>query len=307
MTRFLVLGSKGQVGWELQRALAPLGEVVALERGETGTRLPDGQEACGDLMQIERLSATVRSLRPDVVINAAAYTAVDKAETECDDGADGERGGAGSTGVACAAINALLVHYSTDYVFDGTGDSPWREEDRTAPLSIYGQTKLDGERRIRESGCWHLIFRTSWVYAARGANFVRTMLRLAAEREALNVVADQFGAPTGAELLADATAHALRRTEGRDDLLGTYHLTASGTTTWCDYARLVIGQARAAGLPVKVEPDRITPVPTRAYPLPARRPHNSRLDCRKFEAAFGLRLPPWQDGVCRVIAELIAK
>lgn len=307
MTRLLVLGSKGQVGWELQRALALLGEVIALERGERGVALPDGQAACGDLLQIERLSATVLALRPDVVVNAAAYTAVDKAETEHDVAATVNAQAPGALASACAAINALLVHYSTDYVFDGTGDSPWREEDRTAPLGMYGQTKLDGERGIRSSGCRHLIFRTSWVYAARGANFVRTMLRLAAEREALNVVADQFGAPTGAELLADATAHALRKASGRDDLLGTYHLTSSGTTTWCDYARLVIGQAQAAGWPVKVEPDRITPVPTSAYPLPARRPHNSRLDCRKFEAAFDLRLPPWQDGVRRAIAELTAK
>jgi dTDP-4-dehydrorhamnose reductase len=284
-----------------------LGEVIALERGESGTLHPDGQIACGDLVQVERLSATVLALRPDIVVNAAAYTAVDKAETERDVAATVNAEAPGALASACAAINALLVHYSTDYVFDGTGDSPWREEDRTAPLGIYGQTKLDGERRIRESGCRHLIFRTSWVYAARGANFVRTMLRLAVEREALNVVADQFGAPTGAELLADATAHALRSADGREELLGTYHLAASGTTTWCDYARLVISQARGAGWPVKVELDRITAVPTSAYPLPARRPHNSRLDCRKFEAAFGLRLPPWQDGVRRVIAELIAK
>lgn len=307
MTRLLVLGSKGQVGWEMQRALAPLGNVIALERGESGTLLPDGQIACGDLLQVERLSATVLALRPEIVVNAAAYTAVDKAETERDVALTVNAEAPGALASACVAINALLVHYSTDYVFDGTGDSPWREEDRTAPLGIYGQTKLDGERRIRESGCRHLIFRTSWVYAARGANFVRTMLRLSAEREALNVVADQFGAPTGAELLADATAHALRWASDRDDLLGTYHLTASGTTSWYDYARLVIGHAGAAGWPVKVEPDRINPVPTSAYPLPARRPHNSRLDCRKFEAASGLRLPPWQDGVRRVIAELIAK
>jgi len=307
VTHFLVLGSRGQVGWELRRALAPLGTVVALERGETDVSLPDGRAACGDLLQIERLTATVRSLRPDVVVNAAAYTAVDKAEIERDAARMVNAEAPGALASACAAINALLVHYSTDYVFDGTGDSPWREEDRTAPLSIYGQTKLDGERRIRESGCRHLIFRASWVYAARGANFVRTMLRLASERQALSVVADQFGAPTGAELLADATAHALLGAKGLDSFLGTYHLTASGTTTWCDYARLVIGQARAAGWPIKVEQDEIVPVPTSAYPLPARRPHNSRLDCQKFETAFGLRLPPWQDGVRRVVAELTAK
>ena len=307
MTRFLILGGTGQVGWELQRALVLLGDVIALDRTGPGPRLPDGQGACGDLMQIEPLSDTVRALRPDVVVNAAAYAAVDKAETDRDVAKKVNAEAPGALASACAAIGALLVHYSTDYVFDGTGKSPWREDDPTSPINFYGQTKAEGEYRIRESGCRHLIFRTSWVYAARGANFVRTMLRLAAEREALNVVADQFGAPTGAELLADATAHAMRRIEGRDDLLGTYHLTASGTTTWCDYARLVIGQARATGWPVKVEKDRIVPVPTSAYPLPARRPHNSRLDCRKFEAAFGLRLPPWQDGVGRVIAELTAK
>jgi dTDP-4-dehydrorhamnose reductase len=295
------------VGWELQRALAPLGEVVALDRRGPGPRLPDGQDACGDLLQIEQLSATVHSLRPNVVVNAAAYTAVDKAETEREAAQKVNAEAPSALAAACASIDALLVHYSTDYVFDGSGEAPWREDDPTAPLSFYGQSKLDGECSIRESKCRHLILRTSWVYAARGANFIRTMLRLATERDALNVVADQFGSPTGAELLADATAHVLRRAEGRDDLLGTYHVAARGTTTWCDYARLVITQARAAGWPVKVDHDRITPVPTSAYPLPARRPFNSRLDCGKLEAAFGLRLPPWQDGVRRAVAELTAK
>lgn len=306
MMRILVLGSSGQVGWELQRALAPLGEIIALDRSSAGLRLPGGEDACGDLMQVERLAATVRALQPAIVVNAAAYTAVDKSEAE--HGAAQKVNGEAprALAAACVAINALLVHYSTDYVFDGSGDAPWGEEDPPAPLNVYGQTKLDGERGIREVGCRHLILRTSWVYAARGANFIRTILRLASERDSLNVVADQFGAPTGAELLADVTAHALRQLAGRDTLCGTYHVAASGATTWYDYARAVIAQARDEGWPVKLAQGRIVPVETSAFPLPARRPLNSRLDCRKLETTFSLRLPPWQDGVRRVVAELKA-
>jgi dTDP-4-dehydrorhamnose reductase len=304
--RILVLGSNGQVGWELQRALAPLGEVIALDRAEAELKLPKGETACGDLMRVERLAATVQALQPSVVVNAAAYTAVDKAEIEHEAARTVNAEAPGALAAVCVSMGALLIHYSTDYVFDGSGDAPWREEDTVAPLNVYGQTKLDGERRIRESGCRHLILRTSWVYAARGANFIRTMLRLASKCDALNVVADQVGAPTGAELLADLTAHALRRLEGRDDLCGTYHATASGATTWYDYARTVIALARAAGWQVKVEQDRIVPVHTNAYPLPARRPQNSRLNCGKFGTAFDLVLPPWSDGVRRVVAELTA-
>lgn len=306
MTRILVLGSTGQVGWELQRALAPLGKVIALDR--RGSAL-NGVPLRGDLASLDALALTVSTVRPEAVINAAAYTGVDKAET---DRSLAEVINAHAPGVLaneCARIGSLLVHYSTDYVFDGSGDRPWREDDPPRPLNAYGRTKLEGEERIRASGVRHVILRTSWVYAARGANFVRTMLRLASERDAVNVVNDQFGVPTGAELLADLTAHILLRLRGLADdrLTGTYHVAPDGTTTWFDYARLIIEQARATGWPVKVPANAITPIPTSAYPLPAARPHNSRLDCRKLKQVFELRLPPWQDGVRRAVSELIAR
>jgi dTDP-4-dehydrorhamnose reductase len=205
---------------------------------------------------------------------------------------------------ACGEAGAWLVHYSTDYVFDGRGSMPWTEEDSTGPLSVYGRTKLEGEKRIRESGCHHLIFRTSWVYAARGTNFIRTMLRLSTERDALRVIDDQFGAPTGAELLADITAHAVRVALERTELSGTYHIAATGETTWFRYACHVIEGARSRGWPIKVALEAIAPIPTSAYPLPARRPQNSRLDSSKFERTFNLRLSEWRYGVDRVLDEL---
>src|SRR5690606_12928705 len=196
-----------------------------------------------------------------------------------------------------AGLGSWLVHYSTDYVFDGQGTTPWREDDPTAPLNEYGRTKLAGEENIRESGCRHLIFRTSWVYAARGGNFAKTMLKLAQERDALQVINDQHGAPTGADLLADVTAHALRSALARPELAGTYHVAPRGETTWHGYATHVIEHARSLGIPIKVTPEAIHAVPTSAFPTPARRPANSRLRTRKLEQAFGLRMPEWQQGV----------
>ena len=296
--KILLLGKNGQVGWEAQRALAPLGELVALDRhGSDGL--------CGDLEQVDALADTVRRLAPDVIVNAAAYTAVDKAEHEA---ARAQAINADAVAVLAQQafeLGALLVHYSTDYVFDGSGAQPWREDDAPAPLSVYGATKLAGEQAIRASGCEHLIFRTSWVYAARGGNFARTMLRLAAEREQLSVIDDQIGAPTGAELIADVSAHAIAQTRQQPGKAGIYHLAPAGETTWFQYVKHVIAQAQQAQSAIKIKATEILPIPTSAYPTPARRPHNSRLDTRKLQAAFGLSLPPWQRGVDRMLVEIL--
>lgn len=294
--KILLLGCNGQVGWELQRALAPLGEVVAPGR-------TDG----GDLADAATLAATVRAIAPRVIVNAAAYTAVDKAEAEPEAAAAINAAAPGVLAREAAALGAWLVHYSTDYVFDGSGDTPWVEDAPTGPLNVYGRTKLEGEQAIRASGCRHLILRTSWVYAARGGNFAMTMLRLAAERDALNVVDDQVGAPTGAELIADVTAHALRTAQSRAEVSGTYHLAASGHTSWYGYARHVIEHARAQGRPVRVAPEQIRPVPSSAYSTPARRPQNSRLDTRRLREVFGLHLPDWPSAVERMLAERFSR
>lgn len=294
--KLLLFGCRGQLGWELQRSLAPLGELIALAS--------DSRAWPADFRSPERLAETLRGLRPDVVVNAAAYTAVDRAESEPELAHTVNAVAPGVLAREAAALGAWLVHYGTDYVFDGSGEAARDESAPTAPLSAYGRSKLAGEDAVRASGCRHLILRTSWVHAARGGNFLRTMLRLAAERDRLRVVADQRGAPTGAELLADATAHALRSVRQQPALGGTYHIAAAGTTSWHAYARHAIARARAAGLPVRVADEAIEAIPTAEYPTPARRPLNSRLDCTRFQAAFGLVLPPWQDGVDRVVDEL---
>ena len=296
--KILLLGRNGQVGWELQRSLAPLGHVVALGRGGEGG-------LCGDLTDLPGLAATVRAVQPQVIVNAAAYTAVDKAEGEPE---LAHRINAEAPAVLAreaAAGGALLVHYSTDYVFGGSGERPWREDDATGPLSVYGQTKLDGERAIAASGAAHLILRTSWVYAARGGNFAKTMLRLAQERERLTVIDDQWGAPTGAELIADVTAHAIRQLRQRPQQGGIYHLAASGFTTWFLYAKYVLAQASQAQAAIKIKANEVLPISTSQYPTPARRPHNSRLDCTRLQDAFALTLPPWQQGVARMLAEIL--
>lgn len=296
--RILLFGKGGQLGWELQRSLAPLGKLIAL-----GTN----DQPCADFTRPSDVAATVRALAPDVIVNAAAYTAVDKAESDAQNAMAVNAITPGVLAEAAAGLGAWLVHYSTDYVFDGGGVTPWREDDATAPLNEYGRGKLAGEENIRAAGGRHLIFRTSWVYAARGGNFAKTMLKLAQERDALKVIDDQYGAPTGADLLADLTAHALRAALRQPELAGTYHAAPAGETTWHGYARHVITQARAAGLPVKVSDDAIQAVPTSAFPTPARRPANSRLDTHKLRAAFGLHLPDWQAGVDRMLTEILQK
>jgi dTDP-4-dehydrorhamnose reductase len=297
--KILLLGKNGQVGWELQRSLAPLGELLALDRHST--------DFCGDLNQPERLAQTVRDWRPDVIVNAAAHTAVDKAESEQDLARCLNATAPAALAQAAADIGAWLVHYSTDYVFNGQGEQAWQEGDATGPISVYGQTKREGELAIVASGCKHLIFRTSWVYAARGGNFAKTMLRLAAERERLTVIDDQHGAPTGADLIADVTAHAIRQATAKPaaDFSGIYHLVASGQTSWHGYASHVIAQARALQPAQALKVNEIAPVPTSAFPTPARRPLNSRLSTRKLQQAFSLVLPPWQQGVDRMLREIL--
>lgn len=293
--KILLLGKGGQVGWELQRALAPLGELIALDRqGES--------DLCGDLTDLDGLRNTIRRFQPDVLVNAAAYTAVDKAESEPELAHLINAQAPQVMAEEMHVLNGWLVHYSTDYVFDGSGNAPSSETDRPAPLNQYGQSKLQGEQAIAQSGCLHLIFRTSWVYAARGNNFAKTMLRLAAERQQLNVIDDQIGAPTGAELLADVTAHALRQSLAHPQLSGLYHLAATGETSWCGYARYVIEQARSMGATLAVQS--IEPILTTAYPTPAKRPHNSRLDTSKVSRCFALQLPDWQSGVSRMLKEI---
>ena len=298
--RIVLLGPDGQVGWELQRALAPLGDLIVLRRdGVPG----DNRPLCGDLAQVDDLVASVRALRPAVVVNAGAYTAVDKAESEPELARSLNALAPGALARLMADLGGWLLHFSTDYVFDGSGDQPRDELAVTAPLSVYGRTKQEGENLIRASGCQHLILRTSWVHAARGGNFARTMLRLAAERDSLNVIDDQIGAPTGADLLADISAHMLRRAASDASVSGTYHAVAAGEVSWCGYARHVLAWARQHGQPLKAGPDDVAAIPTSAYPTPARRPLNSRLDTGKLRQTFGLTLPHWQTGVERMLRE----
>jgi dTDP-4-dehydrorhamnose reductase len=295
--KILLLGKNGQVGWELQRSLAPLGELIALDARS--------QNHCGDLTDLAGLTKTLQEVAPDVILNAAAYTAVDKAESEPELAQAVNAKALVVLAQAAKASGAWLVHYSTDYVFDGSGDASWLESDVARPLSAYGASKLAGEQAIIEAGCKHLIFRTSWVYASRGRNFAKTMLQLAQQRDHLNVINDQVGAPTGADLLADVTAQALRSALQNPQLSGLYHLTAAGETTWHAYATYVIEQARQAGLAIKVAQSAIQAVPSSAFPTPAQRPLNSRLSTNKICAAFNLAMPAWQDGVARMLSEVL--
>ncbi len=295
--KILLFGKAGQVGWELQRSLAPLGTLVALD-----ARSP---ELCGDLTDLPGLARTVAQVAPDVIVNAAAHTAVDRAESEPDLARAVNALGPGALAEAAQRGGALMVHFSTDYVFDGSGDRPWTEDDAPAPLNVYGRTKLEGEQLVARNSPRHLIFRTSWVYSTRGANFPKTMLRLAREREQLDVIDDQVGAPTGADLVADVTAHAMRSVMGNPALAGLYHLVAAGETSWNGYARFVLRQAQQAAVALKAGPDAVRPVPSSAFPTAARRPHNSRLDASLLQRRFGLQLPHWQAGVARMLTEIL--
>jgi dTDP-4-dehydrorhamnose reductase len=292
--KILLLGKNGQVGWELQRSLAPLGEVLALDRRSTSH--------CGDMTNLEGLAETVRVFRPDVVVNAAAYTAVDKAETD-QQTADLVNALAPEVlARSCEAIGADLVHFSTDYVFDGSGQKPWVESDATGPVNVYGHSKLAGEQGIAKQGAKHVIFRTSWVYGTQGGNFAKTMLRLAQEREKMAVINDQFGAPTGAALLADITALCLQQAQ---PLSGIYHLAAAGETTWHAYAEYVLQTAKLLKPDLHYTAKEVAAVPTSAFPTPAARPLNSRLDCSKLENALQFKLPAWQTGVDAMLSKIL--
>ena len=293
--KILLTGKNGQVGFELQRSLAPLAEIVAVDHADC------------DLSNPEAIRSLVRQTRPDIIVNAAAYTAVDKAEAEPELAASVNATAPGILAEEAASLGALLVHYSTDYVFDGVMAGAYRETDATNPQSVYGRTKRDGEVAARNANARHLILRTSWVVGAHGGNFAKTMLKLAAERDSLNVVADQWGAPTSAALLADITAHLVRQCHSGPEAFpyGTYHCVAGGETNWCDYARFVIGEATRTGRPMKVTPEAVRAITTADYPTPARRPANSRLDTNSLKTTFGLELPHWQAGLGHVLQQII--
>ncbi|MFW3570372.1 dTDP-4-dehydrorhamnose reductase [Kosakonia cowanii] len=289
----LLFGKTGQVGWELQRALAPLGNLVAVD--------VHSADLCGDFSDPGGIVETIRRVRPDVIVNAAAHTAVDKAESEHDLAQLLNATSVEALAREAAVLGAWVVHYSTDYVFPGTGDRSFRESDKTGPLNVYGETKLAGEKALQQLCPKHLIFRTSWVYASKGNNFAKTMLRLAQQHTELTVINDQVGAPTGAELLADCTAHAIRVAVRKPEVAGLYHLVASGETTWYDYAALVFAEAAKADIPLAIKT--LNAVGTHNYPTPARRPLNSRLDTTKFQTTFDLVLPAWESGVKRMLNE----
>ncbi len=296
--RILLFGSTGQVGWELRRSLSVLGEVLA------PGRTPGADGLCGDLGDLAGLARTIRTVAPAVIVNAAAYTAVDRAESDVPGAARINAQAPAVMAQEATTLGAWLLHYSTDYVFDGSGTRPWTEDDTTGPLSVYGQTKLAGEQAVQRHAR-HIILRTSWVYGARGGNFAKTMLRLAAERDTLNVIADQHGAPTSAELLADVSAHILKNALHHPAHAGLYHCAAAGETSWHGYACWVLEQARALGWALKVPASTaVHAIPTSSYPTPATRPLNSRLNTQRLRATFGLVLPPWQHGVLRMLQEI---
>jgi dTDP-4-dehydrorhamnose reductase len=291
----LLTGKNGQVGFELQRALAPLGKVQAID-----------QEDC-DLTTVTAIRTLLREVRPHVVVNPAAYTAVDRAESEPRAAHAVNAVAPGIIGEEADKLSALVIHYSTDYVFDGNKSGFYLEEDEAKPLNVYGQSKRAGELALQGATARHVILRTSWVVGAHGTNFAKTIIRLAAERNRLKVVADQWGAPTSAALLADCTAHLIREWQQKGDgrfRYGLYHLVAGGETNWCDYAKFVVAEARVAGQSLKLSPDAIEAIPSSDYPTAARRPANSRLDTSKFRDTFGLALPDWREGVRYVLRQL---
>jgi dTDP-4-dehydrorhamnose reductase len=299
----LVTGAGGQLGFELARALAPLGDVILATRDG---RLPGASSGVAiDLDVPAQVAQRVRELRPDWVVNAAAYTAVDRAEDEPEAAFRANAESVGALARACAEIEASLLHYSTDYVFPGTAKAPLKEEDPVEPLGVYGASKRAGELAIMESGCAYLILRTAWVYAARGHNFLRTMLRLGAEREQLSVVADQRGAPTSARWIASASALLIQRCHGAKPPRELLHLTASGECSWFEFAQAIFARAHAAGLLARVP--ELRAIATADYPTRARRPAYSKLDNARLRERFGLQLPDWRDGLDQVLGELASR
>ncbi|MDV6340594.1 dTDP-4-dehydrorhamnose reductase [Nitrosomonas sp. Is24] len=297
--KILLFGKNGQVGWELQRSLAPLGELIALSSSS--------EEFCGDLTDFSGIQQTLRQVSPDIIVNAAAYTAVDKAESE-----PGRAYALNAEAPAVLAqeakrLSAWLIHYSTDYVFNGHSSQPYLETDDCDPLNVYGKSKLEGEKNILNSGCSHLIFRTSWVYAAYGNNFIKTILRLAQQRDKLTIVDDQIGSPTGAELIADITAHALLMIKEKPAISGLYHLTAGGSTSWYGFAKFILENAERMNYQLKIQSSTLKPIASSDFPLPAKRPFNSRLDTGKLTKTFDLTLPSWQTGAARTLTELLNK
>ncbi|CAG9273528.1 dTDP-4-dehydrorhamnose reductase [Burkholderia cepacia] len=294
--RILVTGANGQVGWELVRALQPLGEVVAATRHVV------------DLGDAAAVDAYVDTLAPDLVVNAAAYTAVDRAEDEPEAAFAVNRDAVGALALAARERGALLIHFSTDYVFDGSKRTPYVESDAVCPLNVYGASKLAGEQAIADAGGDWLVFRTSWVYASRGQNFLRTMLRLGANREALSVVSDQFGAPTSARMIADLTAHAaakaLAERRAGSFTSGLYHMTAQGETTWHAFAKAIFAGARRLSPQIDLAIREVKPIPAAEYPAKTARPTFSVLDNTRFDERFGLHRPQWSDGLALVLAEL---
>lgn len=299
--KILLLGKNGQVGWELQRALQPLGDVMALDR-QLNT---DG--LCGDIANFDAIRHAIAEIKPDVVVNATAYTAVDLAETEQEQANVVNHLAVENLAKVCKEHDILVVHYSTDYVFDGTGTTAWQEDDQTAPVNYYGQTKRAGEIALQDSQIRFINFRTCWVYASRGHNFIKTMLKLAQSKPELGIIHDQVGVPTGAALIADITAQVLRyydlQAAERPNLHGHYHLAPKGETTWYDYAQYIFDYARNTDLKLTVQ--KVNPIKTEAYPTPAKRPLNSRLNTAKLQQTFKIHLPSWQQGVEQVIEEIL--
>ncbi|MDQ7017389.1 MAG: dTDP-4-dehydrorhamnose reductase [Gammaproteobacteria bacterium] len=297
--KMLLLGANGQVGWELQRSLAPLGELKICNRFDV------------DLADLDKLRTTLRDYQPDVIVNAAAYTAVDKAESEAEQAEKINHTAVALLAKEAKHLNAWLIHYSTDYVFDGEKQGAYIETDPTHPQSVYGSSKCRGEEAIRNSGCQHLIFRTCWVFAARGNNFAKTILKLAKQHNELKIISDQYGAPTSAELIADVTALCLYRLQkdpsDHQEISGTYHLSAAGESSWFEFAQYVIAQAEKHGFTLSATTDKIRPIQSDEYPQAATRPKNSRLSSQKLSKTFGIVLPIWQTHVKRLITELAIK
>lgn len=297
--KILLLGKNGQVGFELDRSLQPLGQVYALDRHSNADGL------CGDVANFDAMTHAFDQIRPAIVVNGAAYTAVDKAETDTVQAELINHLAVKHLAELAKQHQALLIHYSTDYVFDGTGETAWTEEDSTGPINVYGQTKRQGELALEQSGANFINLRTSWVYSTHGNNFIKTMLKLGASRETLGIIADQIGSPTGASLIADITAQIIRQYQLNPTSIemGHYHLAARGECSWYDYAKFIFDVAREMGADLKVK--QVNAIGTADYPTPAKRPHNSRLNTSKLQRNFSLHLPHWQQGVRQVLGELI--